>query len=273
MKLDIDKIKNNILTKDDYVFVSSGIHKHYSLKSKIVCFFNGLNWNIINLDVMLCYPTLYFDFWSSKDNITYENTLIVCPITMRSLIYKGRVKIIDVVNGNRLYLLNTETNDEFFMDSPYTGHYDESGKEKKIKSQVKRYEVKILTLKDSMIIISDPKYLVSNKSYERSIINKDYYNNRLTYDGLSIYTTLHPKSIVYVVQYYSFTDKKYKYIVILGKDINKDKSSGYNYRDSGVLLYINQNINKFVKKKAYIYPIFWYMVDILYSDVKMIFIT
>src|SRR5437773_278590 len=83
------------------------------------------------------------------------------------------------------YLLNTDTNDEFFMDSPYTGHYDPSGKEKKIKSHVKRHEVKILTLRDAFMFVLDPKFLVIRRELKiQPIIYERYYMNRLTYTGL-----------------------------------------------------------------------------------------
>src|SRR5579863_3815265 len=157
-----DPVLNRILKEDDYIITDKDSYKYFKISDKVVCFFSGRDWNIILLDDMLAYPILYFDFWSEKDDTFYKNSLLVCPITMRSMIYKGRIKILDVIN-DRLYLLNTDTNDEFFMDSPYTGHYTEEGVEKKIKSHVKRHEVKILTLRDAFMFVLDPKYVVINK--------------------------------------------------------------------------------------------------------------
>jgi len=231
----------------------------------VVCFYNGIDWLIIQLDDMLAYPVLYFDFWSEKDDTTYVNSLLVCPITMRSMIYKGRI-------NDRLYLLNTDTRDEFYMDSPFTGAYDESGIEKKIKSHVKRHEVKILTLRDAFMFLLDPKYIIINDTdlVYRPIIYDRYYTNKLNYDGLPLYTILHPKTIVYMVQYYSHSMKRYRYTVIVGRDINRDTVTGYSYRASGVWEFIMKHMHEFVKKKAYIYPIFWFMVDRLYHDVNIV---
>jgi hypothetical protein len=271
---DKELILTRILRKDDYNIIINDTYKYFKLSDNVVCFFNGRDWNLILLQDMLEYPVLYFDFWSEKDNTMYVNSLVVCPITMRSMIYKGEIKI-KYVRNDRLYLLNTTTDDEFFMDSPYTGHYDDLGIIKKIKSHVKRNEVKILTLKDAFMFLIDPKYILVKESMKnnRSILYKGYYINRYTHDGLSIYTTFHPKTIVYMVQYYSHSTKNYKYTVIVGKDINRDSITGYNYKTSGLWTFINKHMKSFIKKKAYIYPIFWFMVNKLYTDVKTILIT
>jgi hypothetical protein len=267
-----DLVLNRILKEDDYIITDKDSYKYFKISDKVVCFFNGRDWNIILLDDMLAYPILYFDFWSEKDDTFYKNSLLVCPITMRSMIYKGRIKILDVIN-DRLYLLNTDTNDEFFMDSPYTGHYTEEGVEKKIKSHVKRHEVKILTLRDAFMFVLDPKYVVINKELKsKPIIYEKYYTNRLTYTGLPIHTAFHPKTIVYMVQYYSKHIKGYRYNVIVGRDINKETITGYNYKLSGLWEFINKHMENFAEKRAYIYPVFWFMIDKLYQDVKMIII-
>jgi len=270
-KFDKDLVTSRILTKDLYSIIDKDSYKYFKISDKVVCFYNGIDWLIIQLDDMLAYPVLYFDFWSEKDDTTYVNSLLVCPITMRSMIYKGRIKVLDIIN-DRLYLLNTDTRDEFYMDSPFTGAYDESGIEKKIKSHVKRHEVKILTLRDAFMFLLDPKYIIINDTdlVYRPIIYDRYYTNKLNYDGLPLYTILHPKTIVYMVQYYSHSMKRYRYTVIVGRDINRDTVTGYSYRASGVWEFIMKHMHEFVKKKAYIYPIFWFMVDRLYHDVNIV---
>lgn len=270
-KLNLDLVKDRVLTKNDYYFESRDIHKYFKLSDKVVCFYNGHDWNVILLKSMLTYPTLYFDFWVEKDNVFYENSLVLCPITLRSMIYKGKIKIIDIIN-DRLYLLNSDTNDEFFMDLPYTGHYDEFGKDKRIKSQVKRFEVKVLTLRDCSMFILDPRFIIIKKN-DTPIISEEYYINRLTYDGLPIYTMYHPKTLVYMIQYYSFSKEKYIYIALVCKNIDKDTPTGYNYKISGVWNFIEKHKNSFVEKRAYIYPIFWFMVERLYKDAKIVLVS
>src|SRR5437763_3361357 len=159
--LDKDLIMSRVLEEDSYEIIIKDSYKYFNISDKVVCFYNGVDWNIILLDDMLAYPILYFDFWSEKDNTTYENSLVVCPITMRSMIYKGKIKIIDVIN-DRLFLTNLDTGDDFFMELPYTGHVDEHGNVKKIKSHVKRHEVKLLFLKDAFMYLTDPKFIIVN---------------------------------------------------------------------------------------------------------------
>ena len=261
-------IMSRIINKDDYNVFSTNVEKYFNLRDNVICFYNGLNWNAILLEDMLAYPILYFEFWHEKSQTTYINSLVVCPITMRMMLYKGIIEIIDIVK-DRLYLKNLDTDDEFFMDLPYTGHYDEKGNVKKIKSQTKRHEVRLLTLRDLFLVISDPKYIVL-KNKEKKIIKDDYYTNRYTYDNLPIYTMFHPKTIVYMIQYYSKANNKYKYIVLIGKNISKTEVTGYNTKASGIFDYIKSNYDKLTNKRAYIYPIFWFMVDKIYNDVNVL---
>jgi 1,4-dihydroxy-2-naphthoyl-CoA synthase len=125
------------------------------------------------------------------------------------------------------------------------------------------------------MFLIDPKYIAvkASKKKHQSIIYDGYYINRLTSDGIPIYTAFHPKTIVYMVQYYSHSTKNYRYMVIVGKDINKDTITGYNYKASGLWVFINRHMQEFVEKRAYIYPVFWFMIDKMYTDVKMILIT
>lgn len=266
-----DLLLKRILTKDDYRFITKNPHKYFSVVENVVCFFNGIDWCCIPLSDMLAFPVLYYDFWYDKDKIMLENSLVVCPITMRSMIYKGKIKIIDIVD-DRLFLSNTDTNDQFFMDSPYTGHIDDMGKEKRIKSHVKRHEVKIMVLRDIFSFSSDPKYMIPENK-ERQLVYHDYYSNRLTWQGYGIYTTIHPKTIVHIVQHYSYSSLSYKYVVIVGKDVNKDTVTGYNHKLSGFGAYMNQYKKELILKKAFIYPIFWFMVERLYKTAKIIAIT
>lgn len=267
----MDNIKTRILTFDKYKFIDKKIRNHFKLNDYMVCFFNGKNWNVISLNVMLSYPIMYFDFWLSKDDTIYKNTLLVCPITLRSIIYKGIIEIIDIIDG-RLFLLNKDTNDKFFLDEPYTGQYDANGNEKKIKSQIKRYDVKILLLRDVFMYMTDPRYIIVYKKYILStIFDKSYYVNNMSFNDKQLTTKYHPKTLVYMIQYYSHKFNKYKYIVIHGHNIGKT-ITGYNYKVSNIFSYLNKNINTLINKKAYIYPILYGYVDIYYKDYTNIYL-
>lgn len=270
-KFNKELLLTRILTKNDYHSITKNPYKYFGVAENVVCFFNGIDWCCIPLTDMLAYPVLYYDFWYDKGQTMLENSLVVCPITMRSMIYKGKIKIIDIID-DRLFLLNTDTGDQFFMDLPYTGHFDEQGIEKRIKSHVKRHEVKIMILRDIFSFSTDPSYIIPNTK-EHQLVYQDYYSNRLTYQGYGIYTTLHPKTIVHIIQHYSHSSNGYKYTVIVGKDINKDTVTGYNHKLSGFSAYINQHKKELIRKKAFVYPIFWFMVERLYKTAKIIVIT
>jgi len=265
----MNNLYNNILEKEDYKIVYTDKENKFNLSDIIICFSNGNNWHIVLLDTMITYPVLYYNFTSPKDGQIYTNSLLLCPITLRSMIYKGRIKILKVIN-DRLFIRNLDTDDEFFMDLPYTGHYDENKKEKKIKSQVKRHQVKIMTLKDSLTIITDPTYIVVLKEYKDSIFNKNYYVNSKNYKNESIFCRYHPKTLVYVTQYYSHTYKEYKYTIITGVDISQEEISGYEFKKAGFWHFFNDYIDNLNKKKAYVYPMFFYYANKLYPNAKLI---
>src|SRR5436190_1630792 len=82
--------------------------------------------------------------------------------------------------NDRLFLINLDTGDEFFMELPYTGHVDEHGNVKKIKSHIKRYEVKLLILKDAFMSLTDPKFITVNVR-AKPILFEGYYTNKFTY--------------------------------------------------------------------------------------------
>ena len=263
-----NKIFNSVLTMEDYRTMNKNIYKQYQIQDKVICFFNGRHWNVINFSTMLAYPVLYFKYWSNKHNETYINSLVVCPFTIRSIIYKGKIRIIDIVNYV-LVLKNLDTGDEFFMDNPYTGKYDDDKKEKKIKSHVNRHEVKISILRHIYMFTTDLKYIDVKINDKKSIINKKYYHNKLDPIGQPLHNTYHPKTLVYVIQYYSHNIKQYKYYVIIGNNINKDTITGYNYKNTQLLKYLDTNKQIIINKKAYIYPILWYMVGILYKNAEI----
>lgn len=262
----VNLIKSRTLIPEYYNILIKDSYKHFNITDIVVCFFDGKKWNAVLLEDMQAYPVLYFDFWVEKENAFYVNTLLVCPITMRSMIYKGKIQIEDIVD-DKLKLYNTDTKDTFFMESPYTGHYDKDGNEKKIKSQVKRYEVKMVVLRDAYMFLMDMNYIVVKSKYkQKTIIDGSYYTNRLTRNGKNINTAMHPKTIVYIVQYYSRSMKKYMHIVIVGKDADRDRVTGYGYKASGVFDFIDKHKEEYIEKRSYIYPIFWFMIEKLYPD-------
>lgn len=256
-----DKLYNNILDVKDYRTVLNP-QKHYTLNTTIVSYYGGRYWNIIPLDTMLQYPILYFKYWHNKHNKEYINSLLVCPITMRSMIFKGKISIVDIKNDS-LQLYSHLTKDTFSIDDPYTPRNQST--EKQIKSHIKRHEVKITTLRKMFMYATDIEYTITTKK-DDYIVNKDYYTNRIYYDGTQLYNAYHPKSIVYVIQYYSFKHKSYIYDILIGKNMDKVNVTGYDIKESGIWEYLSKHKEKLIARKPYIFPIMWFHVDKMYKN-------
>lgn len=248
----------------------SKIYDNFKLRERVVAFFDGRDWNVISLDFMLRHPIFLYKHWSDKDQIYYDNSLLVCPMTLRAMIYKGKIKIEDIINNYELIIRNEDTDDIFPMSNPYTGHYDVTGIEKKIKSHVKRIEVKILEHRDMFAFDADPRYITLeskaeyiNSQYINSKYNteSDYLENRLGVMGDELTTIFHPKSLVYVVQYYSETDKSYRHLILISPNMSKDKIVGYRYKFEKFWSYVEQNKEKLIEKRAFTYPMLWFTIE------------
>jgi len=258
---DIETKKSNSKKNDTENDNLDRIFSNFKLHDKVVAFYDGRQWNVISLDFMLRHPILIYKHWSDKDQVYYDNSLLVCPLTLRSMIYKGKIKVEGIKFDYELILLNEDTNDTFPISNPYTGHRDITGAEKKIKSQVKRLEVKILEHRDIFAFESDPKYLIIDTHKQDPIINMSYLENRIGVYDEELITIYHPKSLVYVVQYYSDTDNAYRHMILISHQISKDNISGYKYRESRFWSYSEQNKDKLIEKRAFTYPILWYTIE------------
>jgi len=237
------------------------IYSNFKIHDRVVAFFDGREWNVIGLDFMLSHPILIYRHWSDKDQVYYDNTLMVCPFTLRTMIYKGRIRIDDIRFGYELVLKNEDTEDIFPISNPYTGHYDESGQEKKIKSQVKRHEVKILEHRDIFAFDSDPKYVTIEVDETDMILDQKYYNNKEGAYEEHLSTVFHPKSLVYVVQHYSKTDNAYRHLVLIPTRISRDVVTGYRYKMSRFWAYSEENKDKLIEKRAFTYPMLWHTIE------------
>lgn len=275
---DRDNHNVSMNSKDSHNHNMEDIHDIFGLRNKVVAFFNGREWCVILFDFMLEHPILIYKHWSEKDQVYYDNSLFVCPITLRSMIYKGKVKVLDI-KGYEIILLNEDTGDSFPISNPYTGHLDKEGNEKKIKSHVKRHEVKILEHRDIFAFESDPKYIIISKNKNNKKIidmlhdtskmdtdkdkdtDSNYYTNRVGFYGEILITSFHPKTLVYVVQYYSKTDKTYRHLLLIGSTIDENTVSGYKYKLSKVWKYTEENKETLIEKRAFIYPMLWYTVE------------
>jgi hypothetical protein len=107
---------------------------------------------------------------------------------------------------------------------------------------------------------SDPKYLII-ETKEKSIFNIDYYLDKNGVYGETLDTEFNPKSLIYVMQYYSKTDNAYRHLILMPASISKPEVVGYKYKESLIWKYMEQNKEKIIEKKAFIYPILLYTIE------------
>lgn len=251
---------NRILTVDDYK-LSHDSREYFSLRDKVAIFSNGDKWCVIRIIDMFIYPLLYFDYTSKTMDTTYINSLVLCPYTMRLMIFKGKVIIEKYEDNTTMYLRHLDSNDVFTTTNPFIGD----------RVHLLRRFVKLMNLRNAFTFVSDPMYVIVKNVVNLNPILPATYTDDI-FDGNQniIYSTYHPKTIVNIVQYYSHQDHQYKHAILVGKDANRTTVSGYDYAKSGFAMYVVAYREKLEKKKAYIFPILWYMAIKIYTKAKII---
>ena len=138
----------------------------------------------------------------------------------------------------------------------------------------KRSEIKIMTLRSAIIFAPDAKYMILNNDIEIiPIIKLEYYSNNLDYENNELNILIHPKSLVYIIQFKSFISKDDKTTILLGKDINKLQVTGFDFKKSKIDYYLSKNESKILNRSGYIIPCLWYIAKIDYPDAKLVYIN
>lgn len=276
VRLDTNLIMSRKLNIDDYDIEAKPTND-ISLTDNVVIFHSGSRWRIIKLSVMLQYPVLYSKYWNINSEQYMDITLVVCPITLRSFIFRDKIEIVDILENKTLVLKKISDNEDkiFYLGIPYIiNHDDESANSENVITHIKRNEVKIMTLRDTFLFATDSDFIVlkdtKKKSLLETVISLKYYENKSDINNNPIDTIFHPKTLVYIIQYYSTKSMMYKQTVLINKDISKTRITGYSYKRTGIWEYLSMFHEDFKKKNAVIFPILWYMVDILYPNSKVV---
>ena len=199
----LTKLKTRILKKTDYIFQS--IDKYnMDLFDNIVMWFDGSNWKIVPIYVSLSYPIIYDTF--VDDDEKYDVSIVVCPITLRSVMFKGKFEFHSYEDYRMI--LKEENGDDFLPID-----LNKKINEKLIIKDNKRIEVKIMTLRNAIVYSPDAVFIKCKKE-TKFIINKSYYNNDKDISGNTLKIDfIHPKTLVYIVHYNSNTAKEDKYAI------------------------------------------------------------
>ena len=204
----IQNMKGKILDIPDYKY-SNQSPTSVKLNDKMVIYNTGNKWKIVPLKLMLSYPIIYDKYTVDNDkNETYDVTLVLCPITLRCVMFKGlfefetydNMRMILREKGKNVLLpvdLNIKINDEYILEKN------------------KRLETMIVTLRNSLIIAPDSLHLECDKKID-CVMSEKYYNNTLDLEENELDFLIHPKTLVYVIQYKSADEEKVT--IVIGKD-------------------------------------------------------
>lgn len=267
------------LTPSDYKTTAT-IPKDISVNDRIAIFFDGAQWNVIRIDILLRYPAIHFIYHSSSSENNYINTIIFSPYSMQVMIFRNKVRIIsiDLNNRSRMTLRHIDMDKgshpiHFTLDRPFD--INEQG----FHPMILRRPIILTTLRhlysEGSGRMNDCQFIVLKKriaSEGKYMINPIYLDNTLDYLMSNIVSRYHPKTLVTMIQYYSEKKQRMKYILLVNRDIEPTIATGWNRISSGVVDYLNRNKEMINKKKAFFFPIFWYCVDHLYPVKKIIYL-
>ena len=238
----IKKILTRNVNQDNFV-VSQIIPKNFFLNDKVIIYFKDSEWKVIKFEDMIKICILY----------DRDSTLILNPITLITCVIDGHAKVmrIDKHNGQ----MTIKVGDlEFILE----------------KNDHPKKEAQIMTLRDVFIFKSDPKYITITTSLTE-IIGTRYYSNYLDQNNMIIphVNTFHPKTLVYIIQYTSYSGKR-KSTIIVGKDACSKKITGYDYKKSDFNDYFKTFSEKLEKMDTFIFPLLWYSANLLFSGSKIV---
>jgi len=249
----IKKIKSRVLTESDYKFISTDTENmNLKLKTKVILYFDGVAWKIVPLDISLNFPIIYDVF--IDEHINQIVSIVVCPYTLRSIMIKGKYTIKEYKHS-KIIIEDIKKNNQLSIDSYY-------GIDKDLKiTNNKRYDVKIMTLKDAIILVPDALFIQVTKKYKDiSLGFMNYYENLLSYDNTMINKSLfHPKTLVYVLHYISEKTGLENYTIILGSDAKKKSTSGFDLSKSGFMKYLHRMHDKISESHGYIMATLYYI--------------
>lgn len=247
---------NNILTDANYTVLHE-LPKEYKLTTSVLSYFTGNEWRCISIIPMLKHLILHDQYIDSSSNRKHDISVILCPITMMSCVVDGKFypKKLD-----KMLICENDKKEEFNFFS----------------SNFKKREIEIKKIRNLFVDHPDLKYIMSNNQKTKFIISKSYYKNNLNFnntdysDKLKKKFIVHPKSLVYLLEYIESTTNKKKYTIILGKSLNKNLPKGYNGESSGINKYIQIHNNELRYKNGFIFQILFVSAISMFPHSKLI---
>lgn len=265
----LHNIKDKYLDSSDYIFVNES-QDSLKLSDQLLIYNTGETWKAIPLMVSLSYPIIYDKY--SLNNEQYDISIIVCPVTLRSVVFKGLFEFVTYNHDYRMILREKNNSNDVLMPIDLGVKIDETNGEYIVEHN-RRSEIKISTVRSILTLIPDMSFIKLNKNKKIDpVLNIDYYSNDLDIDGNKIDGLIHPKTLVYIIQYKSHTTKKDKVSIMIGKDIDQYNITGYDTRKSEIFNYLDKYSKKIIHKKGFIIPMLWYIAKDIYKQSRIIYI-
>lgn len=254
------------MIEEEDIEINEKPFKNVLLKEYVINFFNGLRWIIVPLKIMEIYSIIHTKYYDDEKQI--DISIIVCPLTLRAINIKGKYKFKKYINGIMALINEKEDIVQIDIGLKIDNEYN-------IISN-KRYEVKIRTLRNSLIEFQDCLYLhIKHDITNNNIIDSEYYNNLLNIDGTLLDLSnipFHPKTLVNIVQYISQYGE-HKQTIIIGFDASIDNVSGYDTKTSLINKYLIKFYDEIINKNAYIIPILLIHAINIYKNAKIKYLT
>jgi hypothetical protein len=251
----INKLKKRRLTSDDYKMGKVPIK--YKIHDTFIVWKIEDRTYLIKHRYMKQYPILYKE--EDIDGVKTMTSLVHNPITLSTVVYQGRIEILDVDKDTGEYILSI--NKHKFCTGML--HATINGKDK---IDLKLHECKIMTLRNVYTLEPDPIYVNITEKHTKQIMDKQYYRNTIDFNGNAIYGgKYHPKTLVYIIKYKSHSGK-FKTTILVGNRATMVKNTGIYYHRQNFSEYISVYFDKLQKKSSFMFPMYWYIVKKIYKN-------
>jgi hypothetical protein len=223
------------------------------LSTTVITYFNGNEWRCISLKKFLNFCVLH-DVYYKENGESHKITLIVCPISLLTCIVDGTFYPKEFRNNILICENNNKEEFDFFTD------------------KFKKREVEIKKLRNSFTDHPDLKYIIPTIKGKKYVpIN--YYTNKINIYSKPIEKTkIHPKSLVYIIEYKSSTSDKLNYTIIVGKNNSRDKPYGFNNDTTGIIEYMKIHSSELSYKSGFMFQILYYIAIDKFPNKKVIYL-
>lgn len=267
MELHNLNLHNAILIPNNYKILDEPPN-NLNLNDIVICYFDGLVYKIIPFNIINSFPLLYDTYFDSH-NLSFDITIAVCPFTLASSAFKGKFTPTEFVNNSCLVITNNIVTFPIIDPTKFKKNKNNTDYNKKIK----RFQVSIKTLRNAFAEYQDCKYIMVQKNKIKPIINPKYYQNyEIPYNHVHSQNNIHPKTLVYLIQYKSSKNHTTKNTIIIGKNATHNKTTGYNIAESGIHKYFENHEDKIIQKFGYIIPLLWFSWNSFFPNSKIIYL-